>query len=167
MGSRSHGITFWVLANINPIGSYFGWERSGIVAISTTPSAFFNKTYDETLGLLVEVRDYVMVNEPADRRRLAPVVGAKLSCEALRVTARLTQVMAWLLAQKAIHAGELSTEEVIERHDRLTDIAVCMDEEPADEVVGLPARFRELMERSHRLYIRVARLDEMIRRQLH
>jgi len=98
---------------------------------------------------------------------LTPVVGAKLSCEALRVTARLTQVMAWLLAQKAIHAGELSTAEVIERQDRLTDIAVCMDEEAADEIVGLPARFRELLDRSHRLYIRVARLDEMIRRPLH
>ena len=42
-----------------------------------------------------------------------------------------------------------------------------MDAEPEDEVVGLPAYFRELMERSRRLYIRVARLDEMIRRQLH
>jgi len=141
------------------------WRVS--VSVNAQPTAFFAKTYDETLGLLVEVRDYVVEGEQRDRAALTPVVGAKLSCEALRVTARLTQVMAWLLAQKAIHAGELSTEEVIERHDRLTDIAVCMDEEPADEVVGLPARFRELMERSHRLYIRVARLDEMIRRQLH
>ncbi len=137
------------------------------MSVSAQPTAFFAKTYDETLGLLVEVRDYVVEGEQRDRAALAPVVGAKLSCEALRVTARLTQVMAWLLAQKAIHAGELSTEEVIERHDRLADIAVCMDEEPADEIVGLPARFRELLERSHRLYIRVARLDEMIRRQLH
>jgi regulator of CtrA degradation len=137
------------------------------LSISAQPTAFFAKTYDETLGLLVEVRDYVAEGEQRDRADLAPVVGAKLSCEALRVTARLTQVMAWLLAQKAIQAGELSTAEVVERNDRLTDIAVCMDEEPEDEIVGLPARFRELLERSHRLYIRVARLDEMIRRQLH
>ncbi|HEX3498825.1 MAG TPA: DUF1465 family protein [Stellaceae bacterium] len=137
------------------------------MSISAQPTAFFAKTYDETLGLLVEVRDYVAEGEQRDRAALAPVVGAKLSCEALRVTARLTQVMAWLLAQKAIQAGELSTAEVVERNDRLTDIAVCMDEEPEDEIVGLPARFRELLERSHRLYIRVARLDEMIRRQLH
>src|SRR5438270_12412242 len=130
------------------------------LSAQTAPTAFFSKTYDETMGLLVEVRDYVAHDQKRDRDELAPSAGALLSCEALRVTARLTQVMAWLLAQKAIHAGELSTEEVIERHDRLTDIAVCMDEEPEDEVMGLPARFRELLERSHRLYIRVARLDE-------
>jgi regulator of CtrA degradation len=137
------------------------------VTISATPSAFFNKTYDETLGLLVEVRDYVAENEPVDRRRLAPVVGAKLSCEALRVTARLTQIMAWLLAQRAVHAGELSTEDLVRRNEALADIDICMAAAEEGLIVGLPARFRELLDRSHRLYIRVARLDEMIRRQLH
>jgi regulator of CtrA degradation len=137
------------------------------VSISATPSAFFNKTYDETLGLLVEVRDYVVEAEPVDRRRLAPGVGAKLSCEALRVTARLTQIMAWLLAQRAVHAGELSTEELVRRNEALADIDICMASDEEGLTVGLPARFRELLDRSHRLYIRVARLDEMIRRQLH
>jgi regulator of CtrA degradation len=137
------------------------------VSVSAKPTAFFAKTYNETLGLLVEVRDYVVEGEQRDRATLAPVVGAKLSCETMRVTARLSQVMAWLLAQKAIHAGELSPEEVIERHDRLADIAICMEEEPEDEILGLPARCRDFLARSHRLYIRVARLDEMIRRQLH
>ncbi len=85
--------------------------------LSGQPTAFFGKTYDETLGLLVEVRDYVADGELRDRAALAPAVGARLSCEALRVTARLTQLMAWLLAQKAVHAGELSNEEVIRRND--------------------------------------------------
>ena len=137
------------------------------MAISATPSAFFNKTYDETLGLLVEVRDYVVENEPVDRRRLAPVVGAKLSCEALRVTARLTQIMAWLLAQRAVHAGEVSAEELVRRNEALADIEICMAADEEGLIAGLPARFRELLDRSHRLYTRVARLDEMIRRQLH
>ncbi len=139
----------------------------GFVSISAAPSAFFNKTYDETLGLLVEVRDYVADSEPADRRRLAPVIGAKLSCEALRVTARLTQIMAWLLAQRAVHAGEVSAEELVRRNEALADIEICMAADEEGLIAGLPARFRELLDRSHRLYTRVARLDEMIRRQLH
>jgi regulator of CtrA degradation len=167
MGSRGRDVTFSGLEKVKRIGSYSGLDRSGIVSISATPSAFFNKTYDETLGLLVEVRDYVVENEPVDRRRLAPVVGAKLSCEALRVTARLTQIMAWLLAQRAVHAGELSTEELVQRNEALADIDICMAADEESLIVGLPARFRELLDRSHRLYIRVARLDEMIRRQLH
>jgi len=95
------------------------------------------------------------------------VVGAKLSCEALRVTARLTQIMAWLLAQRAVHAGELSTEELVRRNEALADIEICMAADEEGLIAGLPARFRELLDRSHRLYTRVARLDEMIRRQLH
>ncbi len=134
--------------------------------LSGQPTAFFGKTYDETLGLLIEVRDYVADGELRDRVALAPAVGARLSCEALRVTARLTQLMAWLLAQKAVHAGELSNEEVIRRNDPLAQIAICMAEDEGGDTALLPAQFRALLERSHRLYIRVARLDEMIRRQV-
>ena len=137
------------------------------MAITGAPTAFFAKTYDETLGLLVAVRDYVADGEPRDRAMLTPVAGAKLSCEALRVTARLSQIMAWLLAQKAVHAGELSSVELAARNDPLTEIDVCMAEAESEALTFLPARFRELLAHSHRLYIRVARLDEMIRRQLH
>ena len=137
------------------------------MSITGAPTAFFAKTYDETLGLLVAVRDYVADGETRDRATLTPIAGAKLSCEALRVTARLTQIMAWLLAQKAVHAGELSSVELVARNDPLTEIDVCMEEAESEAMTSLPARFRELLAHSHRLYIRVARLDEMMRRQLH
>jgi regulator of CtrA degradation len=75
--------------------------------------------------------------------------------------------MAWLLAQKAVHAGELTSGELAARNDPLTEIDVCMTEEAGEAISLLPARFRELLAHSHRLYIRVARLDEMMRRQLH
>jgi regulator of CtrA degradation len=131
---------------------------------TTAPTAFFSKTYDETIGLLVEVRDYVAHDQKRDREELAPSAAALLCCEALRVTARLTQVMAWLLAQKAIHAGELSAAQVVAQDGPLAEIAICMAE-PADEELGfLPQHFRGLLDRSHRLYLRVARLDEMVRR---
>lgn len=135
------------------------------MSAQTAPTAFFSKTYDETMGLLVEVRDYVAHDQKRDREELAPSAGALLCCEALRVTARLTQVMAWLLAQKAIHAGELSNEQVVAQNGPLAEIAICMAEQPDQELSFLPAYFRELLERSRRLYLRVARLDEMVRRR--
>jgi regulator of CtrA degradation len=136
------------------------------LSAQTAPTAFFSKTYDETMGLLVEVRDYVAHDQKRDREALAPSAGALLCCEALRVTARLTQVMAWLLAQKAIHAGELSTEQVVAQSGPLAEIAICMAEQ-ADEDIGiLPLYFGGLLDRSRRLYLRVARLDEMVRRRL-
>ncbi len=40
-----------------------------------------------------------------------------------------------------------------------------MAEENETEIATLPDYFRDLLDRSHRLYVRVARLDEMVRRQ--
>jgi regulator of CtrA degradation len=134
------------------------------LSAQTAPTAFFGKTYDETMGLLVEVRDYVAHDQKRDREKMAPSAAALLCCEALRVTARLTQVMAWLLAQKAIHAGELSAEQVVAQHGPLAEIAICMAEQADEELGLLPQYFRGLVDRSRRLYLRVARLDEMVRR---
>jgi regulator of CtrA degradation len=134
------------------------------LSAQSAPTAFFSKTYDETMGLLVEVRNYVAQDQKRDRAELAPSVGALLCCEALRVTARLTQVMAWLLAQKAIHAGELSAAQVVAQNGPLAEIAICMAEEAGEEHGFLPQYFRDLLDRSRRLYLRVARLDEMVRR---
>jgi len=134
------------------------------LSAQTAPTAFFSKTYNETMELLVEVRDYVAHNQKRDRDELAPNAGALLCCEALRVTARLTQVMAWLLAQKAFHAGEISNAQVVAQNGPLAEIAICIAELPDKEMSILPAYFRELLDRSRRLYLRIARLDEMVRR---
>jgi len=136
------------------------------VSGAAAPTAFFNKTYEEAMNLLVEMRDYIAHAEPQDRSGLSPIEGARLCGASLRATARLTQIMAWLLAQKAIHAGELDTADAVARHGPLAAIDVCMTGERAEETAGLPSYFLDILERSHRLYVRVARLDDMVRRQI-
>ena len=128
-------------------------------------TTFFSKTYDETLALVVEARDYVRDGGAAEGRYLEPDVRVLLSCETLRLTARLTEVMAWLLTQRALHAGEISAAEV--RHDshRLAAAELCLRDNGA--VSGyLPPRLKSLIERSQRLFRRVRRLDEMVMRGL-
>ena len=61
---------------------------------------FFGRTYDEAMGLLLEARNYVIAAELRRQRVLQPTDRLILCCEAMRLTARLTHVMAWLLAQK-------------------------------------------------------------------
>src|SRR5689334_8538133 len=129
-----------------------------------TPTAFFTKTYDEAVGLLLEARDYVARREPADRARLDTLDRVKMCCETMRMTARLTQIMSWLLAQRAIYEGEMSEEDVVAQHQALSELQVCMDQ--AEELDCLPPHLQKLLERTHRLYIRVARLDEMVRRKV-
>lgn len=137
----------------------------------TAPTAFFNKTYDETMGLLIEMRDYVarrQEREPHGSGSCRPDTADRMQicCESMRVTARLTHVMAWLLAQKAVYSGEIGQKEAIADDTPLSEVAVCMERERGNQP-GFPRQLLQLMDRSHRLYVRVARLDEMVRRRLH
>jgi regulator of CtrA degradation len=127
------------------------------------PTAFFSKTYDEAMDLLVEARNYVAGREADDRLRLDVETRLRLCTATMRLTSRLTQIMSWLLAQRAVHAGEMAARDVVERWEPLAAVGICMEED-GDRADGLPPALVSLLDRSRRLYIRVARLDEMLRR---
>lgn len=121
-----------------------------------------HKTYDETLALLVTARDYMSYAVPATRADLQPAARLQVSCEAMRVTARLSHVMAWLLAQKAVQAGEITSRAAAEAY-RLSEDDVCLMEGPG-EPPGLPDGLKDLLQKSRALYVRVTRLDQLVRR---
>ena len=123
--------------------------------------AFLNGTYEEALKLAQEARDYLAYQEPRDRAELAPRARLVASCESMRMTARLTQVIAWLMIQRAVQEGEVSREEAAEDKYRLDGHDVCGDT-ALIENQPLPPRLTELLERSLGLYERVARLDAMM-----
>ncbi len=137
--------------------------RSSI--LDAQPTAFFSRTYDEAVDLVEAARSYLKVLEPIDRKTLAAPDRLRLCSETMRMTARLTQIMAWLLSQRAVHAGEITRAEALSDQQALTDVAVCMTQ---DEQAwrGLPQRLVNLLDKSHRLYVRVARLDELARRSV-
>lgn len=123
---------------------------------------FFNGTYDETMALLIEARNYIAYHDSVNHRALPPHVRLQISYESMRVTSRLTQVMAWLLAQKAVHAGEITREQAASEDFALSGGDVCTDPSGPDNE-SLPEGLRSLLDRSHKLYMRVARLDERAR----
>lgn len=127
------------------------------------PTAFYNKTFDETVSLLEETRDYVACGARTERRLWREADGIRMSAELMRVTARLTQVMAWLLVQKAIHAGELRPTEGARGPNRLSGRKVCLDTRMQGDR-HIPPVLNNLLDRSYRLYVRVSRLDEMVAR---
>ena len=128
------------------------------------PTAYFHRTYDETMALLIEARNYAAYHNELDQRTMTATVRLHACYEALRVTSRLTQVMAWLLAQKAVHAGELSLEEGAGDEYALSGGLVCSDPSGLENQ-ELPKGLRSLLERSHQLYARVLRLDDQVRRK--
>ena len=121
----------------------------------------FTRTYDETLDMIVEARNYMAYLEPRERRRCGGMPELRVSCEALRVTSRLTQVMAWLMLQRAVQFGEITPVEACEERHRLSGRDVCLDTASLGDV-SLPAGLRSLLDRSYRLYQRVSRLEEMV-----
>src|SRR5690348_14894757 len=99
--------------------------RKGRPEVQAT--AFFGRTYGEAMSLLLEARDYLTYAEPVDRAQLAPLDQLRVCCETMRLTARLTEIMAWLLAQRAVHAGEITQEDALGDHRALAEASVCID----------------------------------------
>lgn len=111
--------------------------------------------YVEAMVLADEARSYFDEGGRGDREALAPMERVAFSCESLKVTTRLMHIIAWLLTQRAVDAGELSLGEALDPSRRLgtapaTDPAVVAD---------LPEGARALIEASADLHRRVARLD--------
>ncbi len=123
--------------------------------------AVFTRTYDETLNMIVEARNYMTHVEPRVRTSLSGSPNLRFSCEALRVTSRLTQVMAWLMFQRAVQDGEISAEEACREGNRLSGQDVCLDTTGGSDAT-LPPGLRSLLDRSYHLYQRVSRLERMV-----
>jgi regulator of CtrA degradation len=126
-------------------------------------TTFFSKTYDEAQDLVVEAMNYAkysgeMTEGPQAQSLLCSV-------ESLRLTARLSQILAWLLFQRAVHAGELPPEQAVEPANRLGGQEIC-NERGGEHMMVVPAGLRDLLLRRRKLYQRIARLDEMIARDL-
>lgn len=124
------------------------------------PPAYFRRTYDEALTLMIEARNYMAYVEPPEHLH-AGFKGLRMSCEAMRVTSRLTQVMAWLMMQRAVHEGEVDVTHALSEHNRLSGADVCLDESFRDDDC-LPNGLRSLLDRSLSLYQRIARLEQQM-----
>lgn len=122
--------------------------------------AYFRGAYDEAMGLLVEARDYVQNDVMAFKYADDPPDPVAMTQETLRLTSRLTQVMAWLMAERAMHEGEIGEDEFIKDKYRVEGQHVCLKRAIDDMKDDMPDGLNDLMDRSYSLYRRVMRLDE-------
>jgi len=111
--------------------------------------------YLDAMVLADEARGYFDQRGRADRESLDPVTRVCFSCESLKVTTRLMHVIAWLLTQRAVDAGEMAPREALEPSRRLGPAPVS----DMDAVEAMPRAAKGLIEASTELYRRVERLD--------
>ena len=112
--------------------------------------------YVEAMVLADEARAYFDRNGREERMTLDPMLRVGFSCESLKVTTRLMHVIAWLLTQRAVEAGELSPRQARSPARRLGDAA----ESDQDLLAQLPVDALQLVQASEELYARVQRLDD-------
>ena len=111
--------------------------------------------YTEAMLLADEARAYFDRHGRDDRETLEPLLRVGFSCESLKVTTRLMHVVAWLLTQRAVDAGEISRVQARKPGRRLGDAP----ESDAILLAKLPPAAQTLVESSRDLYARVQRLD--------
>jgi len=110
--------------------------------------------YIEAMVLADEARSYFDTGGRDDRLALDPLDRVGFSCESLKVTTRLMHVIAWLLTQRAVAAGELSRAQAGMAERRL---GAAADTDRA--LIGrLPDTAVELIRASEELYDRVSRI---------
>jgi len=114
-----------------------------------------DQLYVEAMLLADDARGYFDRECSDERASLDPLQRVLFACESLKVTTRLMHVVAWLLTQRAVDAGELRPRDALDPSRRLGD----QPESDAAGVEKLPPLARALVDASIDLHRRVALID--------
>lgn len=111
---------------------------------------------------LVEETARYLDGRGREESRVLPRAAALLYAgESMRVTTRLMQAASWLLIQRSVREGEMRAEDAAGERYRLGSKEICFGGR-SENVELLPATLRDLLERSEKLYRRIARLEDAL-----
>ncbi|MEQ1548315.1 MAG: DUF1465 family protein [Chakrabartia sp.] len=114
--------------------------------------------YLEAMVLADEARAYFDDFSVDERHHMDPVIRVAFSCESLKVTTRLMHVMAWLLTQRAVVAGEMEATHPHNPSLRLGPIV----QTDADALKRLPPAAQTIITNSMDLFLRTKRIDAQL-----
>lgn len=114
--------------------------------------------YVEAMLLADEARSYFDQIGREERDTLEALNRVAFSCESLKVTTRLMHIIAWLLTQRAVDAGELAPGDALSPSRRLGDAP----ETDEGLLRAMPPHAVTIILTSIDLYRRVERLDQSL-----
>ena len=136
-------------------------------------SALFDRTFQDGMALVEDTAAYLDGAGRQEARMLARGAALAYANCSMRLTTQLMQVASWLLVQRAVREGDMAAVEACEARYRLsTPVAddliadVTAEDAPGAQAVDdtdappLPMGLLGLLNRSRRLYERVAHLDK-------
>lgn len=138
-----------------------GGDETVKAVVRFADSALFARLFDEALALAEEASDYLMGAGQTEKRRLTEPVRLAFAGETMRLTARLSQTVSWLLTQRALCKGELRLADLPADTHRLGGQRLCRGA-PLALAGRLPLRLLDLLARSAALYEQICRCDRLL-----
>ena len=130
-----------------------------------TASELFAKTFREGMNLVEETAAYLDGPGRQDSKQLGRKDALAYASQSMRLTTRLMQVASWLLVQRALQEGEMTSTEA--RQDKYRLVPEEITDTDNNRTVNqyatvLPGLLLDLLARSDALYQRIMRLDRSL-----
>ena len=144
------------------MGDKFAFEVSrsqpvSLAAKMLTSNAFL-ALFREGMALVEATAAYLDGDGRTQSRELERMAALTYASESMRLTTRLMQMTSWLLLQRAVNEGELSSDEAAEEH-RKVKLRPQDNITSQDNLALLPLPLQDLINRSMRLQSRILKLD--------
>lgn len=121
----------------------------------------FKALFREGMTLVEEAAAYLDGPGRAEAKALGRIEALAYASESMRLTTRLMQLASWLLLQRAVNNGEMSTSQAATEKQK-----VKLTEQPlastAEMFERMPVKLRDLSILSLRLQQRIIHLDQLI-----
>ncbi len=133
-------------------------------AISIVPSLLaskdFDKLYSQGMGLIEEVAAYLDGEGRKESRKLNREAAFVYASESMRLTTRLMQMASWLLLQRAIREGEITSQSALDEKEKIK-FFTSTSNKSGPGWSELPKELLSYIEKGERLYEQVIRFDRL------
>ena len=124
-------------------------------------SEAFRAMFKEGMALVEDAAAYLDGPGRAEAKALPRADALAYASESMRLTTRLMQLASWLLLQRAVNEGEMTTQQAASEKHKVK-LSVQEVASTPDAFHRLPARLRDLVAQSMRLQARVIHLDQLL-----
>lgn len=140
-------------------------ENSGPATVAfgarLASSQAFSELFRDGMALVEETASYLDGAGRNESRSLERHAALAYATESMRLTTRLMQLASWLLLQRAVNEGEITSDQAQDEKSkvRLTGLG---SPTPQETLAELPEALQSLIAKTMRLQERVSHLDRLI-----
>jgi len=130
-------------------------------ARSFVASEAFRALFREGMGLVETTAAYLDGPGREESKSLPRMLALAYASESMRLTTRLMQLASWLLLQRAVAEGEMSSDDARRQKDKVR-LAQQTPINGPDAIDALPEALQDLIAQSLRLQARIQHLDDLM-----